>query len=267
MRLKKIFSFWPLILITLSVFIYFRKFFLKGLLPIPGDIITGLYFPWLDYFPGQITKNPLISDIVSQIYIWKSFLTESFAELNFPLWDRTILSGTPLLASYQPGIFYPLNLFYAFLSPKIAFSLLIISQPLLSLIFTFYYLREVKLSKLASFFGAVVFTFSAFATVWSQWGTVVHAGLYLPLILLLIEKYLTRLKPIFLGLISLSLAFSIFAGHFQITLYLAFFAFAYTLFRILTVVDNKKRLKTIFFLFLSFSLAVLIAAIQLIPTI
>lgn len=271
MRLKKFFSFWPLALIILSVIVYFRKFFFKGLLPIPGDIITGLYFPWFDYHwgysAGVPVKNPLISDIISQIYIWKSLAIDSLGSLRFPLWDSSILSGTPLLASYQSGVFYPLNIFYAFLSQKLAFSYLIISQPLLSLIFTFAYLKELKLSKPASLFGAVVFSFSGFATVWSQWGTIIHAGLYLPLVLLLIEKYLSRPKPLLLGLISLSLAFSVFAGHFQITLYLAFFSLVYTLFRTLTMENKKRRTKTISFLFLSFALAILIAAVQLVPTI
>ncbi|MCJ7786963.1 hypothetical protein MUP06_01990, partial [Patescibacteria group bacterium] len=94
-----------LLLIFLSL-IFFWKFFLKGLLPIPADIIVGMYFPWLDYKWGYLVgvpiKNPLISDVVSQIYIWKAFLFENFARLNFPLWDKTILSGAPFLASYQP---------------------------------------------------------------------------------------------------------------------------------------------------------------------
>src|SRR4030042_3121861 len=245
MKLKKFFlKFWPLGVIFLLVLIFFRQFFFKGLLPIPGDIITGLYFPWFDYFPGEPTKNPLISDIVSQMYIWKGFLFESFAKLNFPLWDRTILAGTPFLASYQPGAFYPLNLFYFFFSKERAFSFLVISQPLLSLLFAFAYLREIKLTKLASLFGAIVFSFSAFTVVWGQWGTIVHAALYLPLVLLLIEKYLSKPKLLFLGLISLSLAFSVFAGHPQITFYLVLSSFAYAIFRTLTI-GNKKPWKTI----------------------
>src|SRR4030042_36704 len=186
MKLKKFFlKFWPLGVIFLLVLIFFRQFFFKGLLPIPGDIITGLYFPWFDYFPGEPTKNPLISDIVSQMYIWKGFLFESFA--------------------------YP---------------------------------REIKLTKLASLFGAIVFSFSAFTVVWGQWGTIVHAALYLPLVLLLIEKYLSKPKLLFLGLISLSLAFSVFAGHPQITFYLVLSSFAYAIFRTLTI-GNKKPWKTI----------------------
>ena len=256
---------WPFLVIFLLVFTFFWKFFLKKLLPIPGDIVLGMYYPWLDYFKMPV-KNPLISDIVSQIYIWKSLVIDSLVGFKFPLWDSSILSGTPLLASYQSAVFYPLNIFYFFLSKELAFSFLVISQPLISLIFTFLYLREIKLSKEASLFGAITFSFSAFAVVWSQWGTIVHAALYLPLILLLIEKYLSKPKPLFLGLISFSLAFSVFAGHFQITLYLAVFTFIYTFFRTLTASDKKGCFKKMGFLFLSFALAVLISSIQLIPT-
>ena len=112
---KKLFSYWPLFLIVFLVVVYFWKFFFKRLLPIPGDIIVGMYFPWLDYKWGYSVgvpiKNPIISDVVSQIYIWKSLVIDSLMGLRFPLWDSSILSGTPLLASYQPGVFYPLNIF------------------------------------------------------------------------------------------------------------------------------------------------------------
>ncbi len=272
MKLKKFFSkSWPIFVIFLLVFVFFWKFFFKGLVPIPGDIITGMYFPWLDYKWGYAVgvpiKNPLISDVVSQIYIWKSLAIDSFMGLKFPLWDRTILSGTPLLAAYQPGVFYPLNIFYLFLSKELAFSFLVIFQMLLALFFTFFYLQEIKLSKQASLFGAVVFSFSAFAIVWSQWGTIFQAGLYLPLILFLIEKYLSQKKTFLLGLISLSLAFSVFAGHSQITFFLALFSFIYTLFRCLMIENKKRNLKAMVFLFLSFALGVLISAVQLVPTI
>lgn len=270
MRFKKLLSFWPLGLIVILVVAYYWKFFFKGLLPIPGDIIVGMYFPWLDYKWGYVVgvpiKNPIISDVVSQIYIWKSLVVDSLAGLKFPLWDSSILSGTPLLASYQPGVFYPLNIFYLFLTKQLAFSFLVVFQMLLGLFFTFFYLQKIKLSKQASLFGAVVFSFSAFAAVWSQWGTIFQAGLYLPLILFLIEKYLERLKPLFLGLISLALAFSIFAGHSQITFFLVVFSFIYTLFRCLTIENKKRNLKAMSSLFLSFVLGFLVAAIQLVPT-
>jgi hypothetical protein len=270
--MKKFFSnSWPFLTIFGLVFIFFWKFFFKGLLPIPGDIIVGMYFPWFDYKWGYSVgvpiKNPLISDVVSQIYIWKSLAIDSLFGLRFPLWDSSILSGTPLLASYQPGVFYPLNIFYLFLSKELAFSFLVILQIPLALFFTFFYLQEIKLSKQASLFGAVVFSFSAFAIVWSQWGTIFQAGLYLPLILFLIEKYLSQKKPFLLGLVSLFLAFSIFAGHSQITFFLVLFSFIYTLFRCLTIENKKRNLKAMWFLFLSFALGALISAVQLVPTI
>ena len=271
MRVKKLLSYWPLFLIVFLVVVYYWKFFFKGLLPIPGDITVGMYFPWLDYKWGYLVgvpiKNPLISDVVSQIYIWKSLAIDSLAGLRFPLWDSSILSGTPLLASYQPGVFYPLNIFYLFLSKELAFSFLVVFQMLLALFFTFFYLQEIKLSKQASLFGAVVFSFSGFAIVWSQWGTIFQAGLYLPLILFLIEKYLSQKKTFLLGLVSLSLAFSVFAGHSQITFFLVLFSFIYTLFRCLMIENKKRNLKAMGFLFLSFTLGALISAVQLVPTI
>ena len=261
---------WPFFLFVFLIFIFFWKFFIKGLLPIPADIIVGMYFPWLNYKWGYLVgvpiKNPLISDVVSQIYIWKGYLSHSFQGLKFLLWDDSILTGTPLLASFQASAFYPFNIFYLLFSKEMAFSLLVIFQAILSLIFSFLYLREIKASKLASIFGSVIFSFSAFAVVWSQWATIVHAGLYLPLLLLLIERYFSQQKNIFLGLISLFFAFSVFAGHSQITLYLVFFSFIYILFKYFILKNGKEKLGIIFSLFFSFVLGLLISAIQIIPS-
>ena len=65
-----------LILIA-AVFIFSRAFILQGLLPIPADTIIGLYHPYsdlyaVDYPNGIPYKNFLITDPVSQIYIWKN---------------------------------------------------------------------------------------------------------------------------------------------------------------------------------------------------
>jgi hypothetical protein len=55
--------------------IFFWQFFLKGLIPIPGDLVIGAYYPWLNqkwgYSVGVPVKNPGDPDIVSNFYPFK----------------------------------------------------------------------------------------------------------------------------------------------------------------------------------------------------
>ena len=73
---------WPYLLLILISIIFFWKFFFKGLIPFPGDMLVGAYYPWLDHkWGGFVTsvpiKNPLISDVFSQFYLWKQIIINS----------------------------------------------------------------------------------------------------------------------------------------------------------------------------------------------
>ena len=142
---KKFFSrSWPILLIFLLIFIFFWKFFLKSLVPMPADITVGLYYPWLDYkcgFPtGVPVKNPLPSDIPSLLYPWRMLVVESLKNQTLPLWNPFYLGGMPLLANFQSATFSWVNSFFVFLPNIYAWSLGIVSQPLLTVFFTFLFL-------------------------------------------------------------------------------------------------------------------------------
>ena len=107
-----------LTLFTVLTIIFFYKFFLKGLIPIPGDIITGLYYPWLDYKWGNIVgvavKNPLMSDIPSLIYPWRTLVVQLIKQHQWPIWNQYSFSGYPLLGNWQSAPFSPTNFWYLF---------------------------------------------------------------------------------------------------------------------------------------------------------
>ncbi|MEK7159989.1 MAG: hypothetical protein AAB702_00725, partial [Patescibacteria group bacterium] len=186
-------KFWPLIVIFIISVIFFWQFLLKGLLPIPLDTIVGLYYPFRDaYFKtnpnGLPYKNFLITDPVRQQYPWRNLSIESQKEGSLPLWNPYNFAGTPLLANFQSAPLYPLNILFFILPFAISWSILIFLQPLLAGIFLYLYLNNLKLNKFASLFGSVSFAFSGFFIAWLEWGTVLHTALWLPLILLSIDK-------------------------------------------------------------------------------
>lgn len=263
----------PFIGFGLIVFIYFWQFFLKGLLPIPADTVVGLYHPYRDelakeYPNGYPFKNFLITDPVRQQIPWKTFSIASIESKQLPVWNPYSFSGTPNIANFQSGVFYPINIIFFIFNYQIAWTILILLQPLLALIFTYLYLRNLKLDEYSSFFGSLVFAFSGFFVTWLSWGNILHTALWLPLILLSIDK-IFELKKINLKslvwplVLFISFLFAFFAGHLQTLFYLSGFSVVYLLARLY---QSTNRVRFLALSIVPVGVAVLVGLIQIIPT-
>ncbi len=251
--------------------IFFWQFFFKGLVPISSDTVVGLYHPYRDFyakeFPrGYPFKNFLITDPVRQQYPWRTQSLISFENGKLPTWNSYAFSGTPGLANFQSAAFYPFNILFFFLPYIYSWSILIFLQPLLAGIFLYFYLRNLKLDGYSSFFGGIVFAFSGFFVTWLEWGTVLSTALWLPLVLLSIDKIFEHKKDkriIWPILLFISLAFAIFGGHLQTLFYLFIFSFVYFLCRLW---QSKKKIQFSFSVGVSIISALIIGSIQLVPT-
>jgi len=230
------------ILIILSVVIlpllFFWKFFLKGLIPIPADIIVGMYYPfrnyiWDGFVAGVPIKNGIISDPVSQIYPWRLLASEQWQAGQVPLWNPYILGGIPLAANIQSAVFYPFNFIFFLNANGFTWGITIVLQSALAFYFMYLFLREIKLDNLVAIFGALAFTFNGFFLFWLEWGSLVAVCCWLPLLLWAIEK-ISKNKKGWLKywfIFILGTAMSILAGHFQMAFYVGLAAFIYGLIR------------------------------------
>ena len=258
-------KFWPILGFIFILFIFFWQFFFKGLLPIASDTIVGLYHPYRDIYskdyPNGIPfKNFLITDPVRQQYPWKKLSIDSIKKIELPLWNQYSFSGTPNLANFQSGVFYPLNIIFL-LPYSFSWSLFIVLEPLLAGIFMYLFLKNLKLVNLASFFGGFVFAFSSFFVTWLEWGNILHTALWLPLILLSLDKL--RKSRIWIFVLIFSLSSSFFAGHLQAF----FYSFLVSLFYFLFRYFEKKELRFLFLFSVSSALSFLLILPQLLPTI
>jgi uncharacterized membrane protein YfhO len=95
------------------------------------------------------------------------------------------------------------------------------------------------------------------------YGTLAMAAAFLPLALYSVEKRYSSEKIRYMWLLPLSLAISFFSGHFQTSLYVAFFTAAYILFKIVIV---KKKINVHLFTICLFVLGIVISLIQIVPT-
>ncbi len=268
----------PILLIGLLAAIFFWQFIVRGLLPIPSDTIIGLYHPFRDLYAkdyprGIPFKNFLITDPVRQQYPWKELAISLEKKFQLPLWNPYNFSGTPLLANFQSASFYPLNILFFIMPFVAAWSFIIFLGPLLGGIFLFLYLDNLKLGKLASVLGAVTFSFSGFFIAWMEWGTITHTALWLPLILLSIDKIFfnfqgnSKLKvknsKLWYFIFIFSLISSFFAGHLQIFFYLFVFSWIYFLARWLQY--GRKINILVLYLILN-TLYLILTVIQWAPT-
>lgn len=250
---------WGIIFLTVFIFALYYKFFIFGLIPFPGDLLVNSYSPWFDYFHTPI-KNPEISDVFSQIFIWKSLAIDSYKMGQWPLWNPYSFIGTPLLANYQSATLYPLN--FLILLPS-GWGIFIFSQTLLAALGMYLFLSLFIQNKLIKITSAVIFSIGGLMTTWLELGIVVHGILWLPFSLYFIETFLRNGNFRYLFLLSFSLLLTLLAGHAQITIIVFCFTSIYILYRCL----SEKNLKKLLLLITSVTVALLLSLPQLLPTV
>lgn len=254
-------------MLGVAVLLFFQQVFTKGAIPFPGDLLVGSYAPYNSYSnngyaPGGVPHKAQGIDVIRQLYPWKYLAVEDFKSGLVPLWNPYNFSGTPLLANYQTGAFYPFNILFI-LPFNFAWTLFIMLQPVLGFIFMYLYLRQLKLSKTACSFGAVSFAFSLYMTVWLQWGNIGHTIIWLPLLLFIIEKLKQAFNIKWLVVTSLVYAFAVLAGYAQQVIYISAVVISYFIFQ---TYGDKFFIRKFTFFLLAISLAFLISAVQLLPT-
>lgn len=248
------------ILVSFSLFwpIFFGKVNLNG-----NSLVS--FYPL--YGQNLAYKNTA----TDQLRIYYPFISIQLDQLkkgNLPLWNPYLFSGNAQMANIQGAVFYPLTIFGVIL-PQIEFwHLLRISPMILTAFFMFLYLVNLpkgwNISRLAGFFGALTFGFSPFILTWGEEQVIVpHSVLWLPLIFYCIEKILAGKSRVFLALISLSVAFSIFAGFPQTTVYVLVLSVCYLIFR--TWELPRHGINKIAWILGFFGLGIAVAGVQLVP--
>lgn len=264
-----------LVIVFLCLTVFFP--FIKGNLPIPSDTLIGLYHPFRDLyaqdFPNGIPfKNFLITDPVRQQYPWRFLSLDDLKHINLPLWNPYTFAGTPLLGNAQSAVFYPMNVLFFILPFHYAWTFLVFLQPVLMGWFLYVYLRYKKLSVVSCVFAAVAYAFSGFSVAWMEWNTVIHAALWLPLLLLSTEKIISFFQfktasvqkyVLWSSVFVFSLLAAFLAGHLQTFFYLLIASVTYFFAKLFA---QSKKLQIFIFLFCLVVISVLLTAVQWIPT-
>ncbi len=259
----------PVVFIIVFSLFLFRDSFVKHTVPFPANLLVSYYEPWKSYpspeYPNGPPNKAMGFDNLRIYFPVKTAAAEAVKQGFFPLWNPYNFSGTILHATYQSAIFHPLGWLFFVLPPIDAWTTLIILQPILSGIAMYVFLGIMGFARGPRLLGTVSYAFSGFFMTWWQESYLfTYSALFLPLALSAIEQYLRHKKGIWLVLLSLSLAFSIFSGAFQMTFYTYVFSLLWIAYRIRTSAD---RVWVGVAFLLSYITSLLLAAIHLIPNI
>lgn len=192
-------------------------------MPIPADTIVGLYHPWRDslapdYPNGVPFKNFLVTDPVRQHYPWRQLSIKELFSGHLPLWNPYSLAGVPLAGNMQSAPYYPLNLIYLVTDFSTGWGLQIVLQIVLGGIFMAMFLRQKDLRAEAITLGVLAWVGSGFFIAWLELNSLVQAVIWLPLILLSLDK-ISEGKRWWATVSILALTCSFLAGASQVFLY------------------------------------------------
>lgn len=249
-------------IITAIIALFFYQTVFFGKTPFPGDIIVSDFQPWrsasyLGYAAGGIPNKAQYPDTIRQMYPWKTLAIESLKRGALPLWNPYNFSGSPLLANFQSAALYPLSMLYLVLPQIDAWTVLIVLQPLLAMLFTYMYSRKIGMGISASWLTSLSYGFSGFMAVWLEYNTIGHVILWLPLMLLSIEHLKDAPSKFWLLILTASHTCAVLAGHPQVYAYTLAFSLLYAIFR--------SHLRMLVYIAGFSALGVGIAGLQILP--
>jgi hypothetical protein len=234
-------------------------------------LLTVLLWPELFQGGGLIG-----GDIYPYFLPQKQLLAEEFAAGRLPLWhDRTAL-GYPLLAESQAAVFYPpTQLLYRITDAHTAFHISFLLHYILAGLFSWRFFRSQHLSQPAALLAALIYVCSWFpARASLEWSII--GGVWLPLTLWLADRLLQRPSIGRLSLLATAHALHLLAGHFTLAFINQLMLVAFGFWR--GISDSRaaesrgaenaagRRPVSLLLMVGAIALSILLAAVQLVPT-
>lgn len=173
-------------------------FLIIGILYFNPMVSCGIIFSERDLAPFFIPPK----------FLWVSLVKH----YEFPFWNPNNYSGIPLLATLQPGVFYPPHVLYLLLPFNIVWNWLIILHFVFSGMTTYAFLRHIKVTRPSAATGGLVFMLSGYLLSVHNLLPHLFGVSWFPLILLYFLKYFETKSTRHIILSSIFLVIQFFAG-------------------------------------------------------
>lgn len=215
--------------------------------------------------------------------LWQGFVLapeDGFVQ-NFPgfaaksslLWTPLILTGFPVAADPQLAMFYPLHSLAGFFPPFLGWNLYVLSAFVLATFFMALYCRRLTGSTFAGLVGGILYGLGGYQISELRHVQVLHAALWLPLALLLVDRIqiASILSKKVICALSLVFSMTVLAGHMQTAVYVIGCTLAYGALRrrqnvLGTYQAPRLQLIPLFGALPALVWAGLICAVQILPT-
>lgn len=212
-----------------------------------------------------------------QFIPWRHYAWMLLREGVFPLWNPLNGMGAPLMANYQLALFYPPS-FPLFLLDELwgvgglawGFTLLVPLHLAWGAVGMTHFLKTLGVGHRGQIIAGLAFGMSGYLVARGSFFSIIWAAAWLPWVMCWIEKFVAeanRREKLKAGLIlSLFIAMMLLAGHAQISWYSLLLSGLWFLFRAIRARGYKAVFKETGLLAAFGIWAVLLAAIQLLPT-
>ena len=242
---------------------------LKNLPDIKKFFFVAAFFtvlPFVFYYDTAAMKG-ILGELDGLIYFFPYRLSSylRWSQGIPPLWNPYSLCGFPQLAALQPGaLYFPNMILFSLFTPVAAFNLSIFLHLSMAGFFTYLYMRSLQASTIPSLFAGVAFMFCGFLAQWANIGVIVNSSIWLPAILLFMNKAANSKKIIYAFFAACCFTMMIFVCYPQVLLCAAMVVGFYIFY--LTACADKNRPTVFFYGILVVALGCLLGAIQLLPT-
>ena len=218
------------LIVAAIIALFWRVFFLGETLIDVNTLNNQL--PW-GYSAGQ-SNYPYNRRDLTDTYVTRDyFVVSAYRDGEFPLWNPYTMAGHPIYADGVTRTLSPFLLFYKFFEVPLGYSLARLSELMLGAVLMYIFLVAIGASANGALLGSLVFGFSAHSmlhlTGLGWWGGL----LWLPLILLFVDRAIRRGSYTQAMLAGVFLAAQFFCGYLPnqiyyvgaVVLYYLFFAF------------------------------------------
>lgn len=240
-----------------------------GKVLLPASML-GRMSPW-DASGAMSGSSPhwdaLRWDGIAYFYPSRHLLARSLGTGELPLWNPYQMCGMPFLASPQSAVLYPPNWLFAVLPVDLTFGLLAFLHLLAAGSFTCLFLRKIGLRSIGCTFGGIAFMLSGWSVVWLELPALLSSGVWLPLTLYLVTIACERRSALHSCLAGGTIALSFLGGHPQVWLYGVMATGLYWVYLLIVKREINAVVYFVGLAVLMFTVAFLLAAPQLLPTV
>jgi hypothetical protein len=139
-----------------------------------------------DLFDGRylLTERDLGPYFIPPRFFW----VESIKQGSFPLWNPYQFSGHPFFANPQHALLYPLNGLFFLFPFDVAFNVIIILHFFLGGLFTYLFLRDLKVNPTGALISGLIFMLSGYLLSVHSLLTILLSSIWTPLIMLFFRR-------------------------------------------------------------------------------